>query len=917
MGSFVSSPVAASEDGKPPQRLDLLADGSATRRCATIVEISKPIVVSINLLGAEPPSTRGGADEVERNAVADLQNLVKSTSHNTAISAIQKQTGDADLSELSRVPEDTIGVPADTIDVMEKVLGHRGLLSGDVMKEVLGLVSQGETKAAEALLEQKRDAAVVKLFAEDLVRSQVEVPHRSAVEKQRLDLQERKQAAVEDREYELAGRLEEQIGALKEEPSDPVQYAEYAAFVHTKYKEMHLAKAFLSTLDTLQKGMRAAVKDGNDWTKQEYTKFLRGSEKFGRSALQQIAEEVGTKTLEEVTAYSKARSLRDDIKALKEAPARGVADVQDRDMTEEEKIREKKRRVRDAEEKQKSAFRRQKRGHFHPLLRQRGIKLHKDLQRWIQDANSGDALLSEAVAKLVLDRTQNSETRHTLLAQGLRRIIHVRVDGTDEIIECTLVNGWVSDELLEAQTNKEAAEEISAKGKSHPLLWQRDIKLHKDLERWIQDVNAGKTPNPLFSDTDLVYQIKIGQQNPIRARIGRHFEYAHNERLLMLTPAEQLVDATVAERVGSIGSRYLLQLGDGLQVQVDLNPWNHAIQRSESAAAFREGCARYVTEQLEMLMEVHDAITGNRLKVEGQLIFIGTKEAGTKASTGGVRRRGWNGVSDMKDLAEMLGAPSPARSHGAHDGQSVLILAGPGTGKTWSTQQLAYLLLQKARTSSEPLPPLPLLVRVQRMLAVLTRAGIRIQSGNKKGSLLEEYIKRAFDDGAVRDALLQAYALKSLVVIIDGADEAAGMRAPIETLVLQDLQLMRVVISSRPQELNGVNVSEFQHFVIMDLKPLSEEQQRAAISQQLKDADHFEHLTALSKIRREHDRIYKEAFPDEAERAEIEGFEQANLFFAINGKRDPGMLIGQSRSTCASCAASSPRRCLPSSTRRC
>ena len=44
----------------------------------------------------------------------------------------------------------------------------------------------------------------------------------------------------------------------------------------------------------------------SSWTKQEYTKFLRGSEKFGRTALQQIAEEVGTKTLEEVTAYSKA-----------------------------------------------------------------------------------------------------------------------------------------------------------------------------------------------------------------------------------------------------------------------------------------------------------------------------------------------------------------------------------------------------------------------------------------------------------------------------------------------------------------------------------------------------------------------------------------------------------------------------------
>ena len=43
-----------------------------------------------------------------------------------------------------------------------------------------------------------------------------------------------------------------------------------------------------------------------NWSKQEYTKFLRGSEKHGRTALQQIADEVGTKTLEEVVTYSKA-----------------------------------------------------------------------------------------------------------------------------------------------------------------------------------------------------------------------------------------------------------------------------------------------------------------------------------------------------------------------------------------------------------------------------------------------------------------------------------------------------------------------------------------------------------------------------------------------------------------------------------
>ena len=440
-----------------------------------------------------------------------------------------------------------------------------------------------------------------------------------------------------------------------------------------------------------------------------------------------------------------------------------------------------------------------------------------------------------------------------LQAQGAPRELKLRVDTSDEIIEATLTNGWVSD---------------------HELLSERH-------SRW-----AG----PMSSKT---YQVQIGSEAPITARIGRCIEYAPSERLLVLVATElvaaELVDATVTERARSVGNRHHLQLRDGSQIEVDLNPWNHAIPRFESADTFFEARDRYVTEQLSALSTFQDAITGNHLKVEEQLIFIGTKEAGTQ----GVRRAGWNDAGDMKALADLLAASSPARSQGTHDSQSVLMLAGPGTGKTWSTQQLAYLLLQKARASSEALPPLPLLVRVQRMLAVLKSAGVDVTTWDDTSggpSLLEEYIKAAFEDGAVRDALLQAYALRSLVVIIDGADEAAAMRTPVETLVLRRLEPMRVVLSSRPQDLNGVDVSRFEHFVIMDLKPLSEEQQRQAISNQLKDSESFEHLAAFGKIRREHDRIFEEvAFPDEKERDEIERFEQRNLFFASDGKRDPSM----------------------------
>ena len=53
---------------------------------------------------------------------------------------------------------------------------------------------------------------------------------------------------------------------------------------------------------------------------------------------------------------------------------------------------------------------------------------------------------------------------------------------------------------------------------------------------------------------------------------------------------------------------------------------------------------------------------------------------------------------------------------------------------------------------------------------------------------------------------------------------------------------------------------------------MSEEQQQAAIQNQLGDSAFFRHLYAFSTIRREHDRIYRSvAFPSLKERTEIEG----------------------------------------------
>ena len=75
----------------------------------------------------------------------------------------------------------------------------------------------------------------------------------------------------------------------------------------------------------------------------------------------------------------------------------------------------------------------------------------------------------------------------------------------------------------------------------------------------------------------------------------------------------------------------------------------------------------------------------------------------------------------------------------------------------------------------------------------------------------------------------------------------------------------------------------------MNLKELSPEQQRDAVSHQLKEAEDFTHLAKFGEIRQKHDQIYREvAFKQEAQRHDIETFEQPNKFFK-DSARDPGM----------------------------
>ena len=143
--------------------------------------------------------------------------------------------------------------------------------------------------------------------------------------------------------------------------------------------------------------------------------------------------------------------------------------------------------------------------------------------------------------------------------------------------------------------------------------------------------------------------------------------------------------------------------------------------------------------------------------------------------------------------------------------------------------------------------------------------------------------------------LEQALEMRHVIVIIDGIDEAAGRKEAVGRFLRQGLvqKGMRVMATSRPE---GVRVADYNaQFVVLDLDPLTQDQQRVAVEQQLEslpDAvkDFASHLLAFSNIRREHGRIWEAAFESADVRKAVEALQAPDRFRGPEGQGyDPAM----------------------------
>lgn len=130
----------------------------------------------------------------------------------------------------------------------------------------------------------------------------------------------------------------------------------------------------------------------------------------------------------------------------------------------------------------------------------------------------------------------------------------------------------------------------------------------------------------------------------------------------------------------------------------------------------------------------------------------------------------------------------------------------------------------------------PFVVYVQK-LSRLIRAAPGGATAVEGGELILFYMAAECEEGAISpgclDMLRTLYAMRALILLIDGVDEAADLAPLVEEFVTTRLVPggHPLVVTSRPE---GVRLSRYAaDFVIINLEPLSSRQQQAAIDMQL------------------------------------------------------------------------------------
>lgn len=379
-----------------------------------------------------------------------------------------------------------------------------------------------------------------------------------------------------------------------------------------------------------------------------------------------------------------------------------------------------------------------------------------------------------------------------------------------------------------------------------------------------------------YYDVDIDNAKHSIEVNPFADTIAlcNRWEYKAQDRICVYIPPKRAspglwavatVLSSPATRIGRPRHKLSIQqrgATSAIVVEMDLNEFNHV-----SDPDFVFARIEYNEHMQQEHRMVRDAVTSAELDIEKQLLNISLADRGSKGASV------FSKAESMVDLAHAIAQDNSKRQHGIFaNGFSVVVRANPGTGKTWGSKAVALALAKhnKVGSSSESIAgaeATPLFVPVQRLARILRERGrgTHVRGASDGVALLQWYIDTEYGTVNPSWAAMLTYALqsKSLVVILDGVDEAAALRETVQQLALDGLASsgIRVMVTSRPEgipEKGGV-LDRFRQrkFHVFDLSPLSEEETWHAINQQLEDSDFFSNLFKFGEIRKKHNATYE------------------------------------------------------------
>ena len=189
----------------------------------------------------------------------------------------------------------------------------------------------------------------------------------------------------------------------------------------------------------------------------------------------------------------------------------------------------------------------------------------------------------------------------------------------------------------------------------------------------IVEVNPGSIVCAIDNSEE---QVELSHGEKTTIHVCTVLRRPEGQRLVVLYEGK-LTDAIVVASPWdpSTPARHRLSLPAGGEIELDLNEFNHCVQRLESASAYEAARASFCASLRESCATVQDAITGTQLRVEDQTLQINPDYSR------GVQYEKWVKAPTIKDLAPLLLERSSNRSRGAHEVVPGLIEAPPGTGK--------------------------------------------------------------------------------------------------------------------------------------------------------------------------------------------------------------------------------------------